>query len=204
MLLKFLCYNSSMKQRTLVVLKPDAVKRGLIGEIIKRFERVGLKLVACKMLQVSRELADKHYPLSRREFIEGMGKKTLENYKDMGVDPIKEMGTDDPYEIGKVIREWLVEMITSGPVLAMVWEGPHAVELVRKITGHTLPLKAEPGTIRGDFSFDSSYLANTGKRAIKNLLHASGDPEEAEYEINLWFSEDEIHSYERAEEKVME
>ncbi len=191
-------------ERTLVVLKPDAVKRGLIGEIITRFERVGLKLVACKMLQVSRELADKHYPLSRREFIEGMGKKTLENYKDMGVDPKKEMGTDDPYEIGKVIREWLVEMITSGPVLAMVWEGPHAVELVRKITGHTLPLKAEPGTIRGDFSFDSSYLANAKKRAIKNLLHASGDPEEAEYEINLWFSKDEIHSYERAEEKVME
>ena len=194
-----------MKQeKTLVVLKPDAVKRGLIGEIIKRFERVGLKLVACKMLQVSKELADKHYPLSRREFIEGMGKKTLENYKDMGIDPIKEMGTDDPYEIGKVIREWLIEMITSGPVLAMVWEGPHAVELVRKITGHTLPLKAAPGTIRGDFSFDSSYLANTGKRAIKNLIHASGDPEEAEYEINLWFSKEEIHSYERAEEKVME
>ncbi len=193
-----------MKERTLVVLKPDAVKRGLIGEIIRRFERVGLKLVACKMLQVSRELADKHYPLSRREFIEGMGKKTLENYKDMGVDPIKEMGTDDPYELGKIIREWLVEMITSGPVLAMVWEGPHAVELVRKITGHTLPLKAAPGTIRGDLSFDSSYLANTGKRAIKNLVHASGDKEEAEYEINLWFSEDEIHSYERAEEKVME
>lgn len=193
-----------MKQRTLVVLKPDAVKRGLIGEIIKRFERVGLKLVACKMLQVSRELADKHYPLERREFIEGMGRKTLENYKDMGVDPIKEMGTDDPYEIGKVIREWLVEMITSGPVVAMVWEGPHAVELVRKITGHTLPLKAEPGTIRGDFSFDSSYLANTGKRAIKNLIHASGDSEEAEYEINLWFEKDEIFEYERAEEKVME
>ncbi len=190
-------------QKTLVVLKPDAVQRGIIGEIISRFEKVGLKMVACKMLQVSQDLADKHYPLSRREFIEGMGKKTLENYKDMGVDPVEEMGTDDPYEIGKVIRGWLVQMITSGPVLAMVWEGPHAVELVRKITGHTLPLKADPGTIRGDFSFDSSYLANTGKRAIKNLLHASGDPEEAEYEVNLWFSKDEIHSYQRAEEKVM-
>ena len=191
-------------EKTLVVLKPDAVQRGIIGKIISRFERVGLKLVACKMLQVSRELADKHYPLSRREFIEGMGKKTLENYKDMGVDPIKEMGSDDPYEIGKKIRKWLVDMITSAPVLAMVWEGPHAVELVRKLIGHTLPLKANPGTIRGDFSFDSSYLANTGKRAIKNLIHASGDPEEAEYEVNLWFSKDEIHSYERAEEKVIE
>ncbi len=190
-------------ERTLVVLKPDAVKRGLSGEIIRRFERAGLKMVACKMLQVSRELAEKHYPLERREFIEGMGRKTLENYKDMGVDPIKEMGTDNPYEIGKVIREWLIQMITSGPVLALVLEGPHAVELVRKLVGHTLPLKAAPGTIRGDFSFDSSYLANKNKRAIKNLVHASGDEEEAEYEINLWFSEDEIQSYERAEEKVM-
>jgi len=192
-----------MNEKTLVVIKPDGIKRGLISQIISRFERVGLKLTAAKMLQVSKELANKHYPLSRREFIEGMGKKTLENYKEMGIDPVKEMRTDDPYEIGKVIRDWLIEMITSGPVLAMVWQGPHAVEIVRKIAGNTLPLKAAPGTIRGDFSFDSSYLANTGKRAIKNLLHASGSHEEAEYEINLWFSKNELFSYERGDEKIM-
>jgi nucleoside-diphosphate kinase len=102
-----------------------------------------------------------------------------------------------------MVRGWLLDYISSGPVFAAVLEGPHAVDLVRKITGHTLPYKAEPGTIRGDFSFDSSHLANTAKRAIKNLIHASGNLEEAKYEIPLWFSKDEICSYERANEKAM-
>ncbi|HLL61086.1 MAG TPA: nucleoside-diphosphate kinase, partial [Candidatus Nitrosocosmicus sp.] len=150
-------------ERTLVVLKPDAVSRGLVGKIITRFEQVGLKIVAAKTMIVSREHADKHYPASRSEFIEGMGKKTLENYKDLGIDPTAEFGGEDPHKIGLVIREWLVGMITEGPVFAMVLEGPHAVELVRKLVGHTLPLLSAPGTIRGDYSFDSSYLANTRK-----------------------------------------
>lgn len=192
-----------MSEQTLVVLKPDAVVRGLIGKIISRFERVGLKIVAAKMVKVDKDFANKHYPLSRRYFIEGMGKKTLENYKGMGIDPKEELGTDDAFEIGKIIRLWLVEMITSGPVLAAVLAGPHAVEVTRKLCGHTLPLSAAPGTIRGDLSFDSSYLANTGKRAIKNLIHASGSLDEAKYEISLWFDPSEIHSYERVEEKVM-
>lgn len=190
-------------EQTLVVLKPDAVARGLIGEIVIRFEKVGLKMVAAKLMLVEKELADKHYPLSRREFIEGMGNKTKENYKALGRDLVQEMGTDDAYEIGKKIREWLVDMITEGPVFAMVWEGPHAVELVRKMAGHTLPLKALPGTIRGDYSYDSSYLANTNSRPIKNMLHASGTIEESKYEVPLWFSEKEIQKYERAEEKFM-
>jgi len=190
-------------EQTLVVLKPDAVARGISGEIISRFERVGLKLVACKLIKVSKELAEKHYPKDREEFIRGMGQKTLDNYKALEIDVKKELGTDDNYQIGLMIRQWLIEMITAGPVLAMVWEGPHAVELVRKLAGHTLPLAASPGTIRGDYSFDSSYLANTGKRAIKNLLHASGNLEEAKYEVSLWFSQDEIYQYERVEEKVM-
>ncbi|RJP47567.1 MAG: nucleoside-diphosphate kinase [Armatimonadetes bacterium] len=190
-------------EQTLVVIKPDGVMRGLAGEIIQRFEKVGLKLVASKMLKVSRELADKHYPLERREFIEGMGNKTLENYKSLGIDPVKELGTADAYEIGKVIREWLADAIMEGPVVAMVWEGPHAVELVRKLTGSTLPLLAVPGTIRGDFSFDSSYLANTNKRPIKNMIHASGNVEEARFEVPLWFQSSEIYSYKRVEEDVM-
>lgn len=190
-------------EQTLVVLKPDTVARGLLGEITARFERVGLKIVGAKLIVVDRAMADKHYPVSRREFIEGMGNKTLENYQKLGVDAKKELGTDDAFEIGKMIREWLVEMITSGPVFAMVLEGPHAVELVRKLCGHTLPLLAAPGTIRGDYSFDSSYLANTAKRPIKNLMHASGNVEEAQFEIPLWFAKSEIHSYERVEEKVM-
>lgn len=154
-------------EQTLVVLKPDAVARGICGEIISRFERVGLKLVACKLIKVSKELAEKHYPKDREEFIRGMGQKTLDNYKALGIDIKKELGTDDDYQIGLMIRQWLIEMITAGPVLAMIWQGPHAVELVRKLAGHTLPLAASPGTIRGDYSFDSSYLANTGKGPLK-------------------------------------
>lgn len=190
-------------EKTLVVLKPDAVARGVVGQIVSRFERVGLKIVGAKMHFVDREAAEKHYPADREEFLRGMGKKTLENYKQMKVDPIKELGTDDTLEIGLMIREWLVGYITSGPVIAYVFEGPHAVELVRKMCGHTLPLLSPPGTIRGDFAYDSSYLANTAKRAIKNLLHTSGSVEEAEYEVNLWFKPEELVSYERVEEKVM-
>jgi len=190
-------------EQTLIVIKSDGVVRGLVGEILSRFERVGLKIVASKMLLVNKEMANKHYPLSRVSFIVGMGKKTLENYQALGVDAKKELGTDDPAEIGKIIQGWLVGYITGEPVIAFILEGPHAVELVRKICGHTLPLLSPPGTIRGDLAFDSSYLANTAKRAIKNLIHSSGSLEEARYEIPLWFSKNEIHSYERVEEKVM-
>ena len=193
-----------MKEQTLVILKPDAVSRGLIGAIVSRFEKVGLKMVAAKLIHADRELADKHYPVSREEFIRGMGGKTVENYEKLGVDLVKELGTSDPLEIGKMIREWLADMITSGPVFAFVLEGPHAVELVRKICGHTLPLMSAPGTIRGDYSFDSSSLANTAKRPIKNLIHASGNVEEAAYEIPLWFSNAEVLSYSRTDERVME
>lgn len=190
-------------EQTLVVIKHDGLARGLVGEIMTRFEKVGLKLVGARLVKVETKLAEKHYPLERREFIEGMGKKTIENYEALGKDVKKEMGTDDPHKIGVEIRKWLIDYISSGPVFAMVWEGPHAVELVRKISGHTLPLLSPLGTIRGDLAYDSSYLANTGKRAIKNLVHSSGSLEEAEYEIPLWFNIDEIHPYERVEEKVM-
>lgn len=190
-------------EQTLVIFKPDSVQRGLVGEIISRFERVGLKIVGMKMLMVSREQADKHYPASRTEFIDGMGGKTLENYEKLGIDALKEFGTKDPHEIGLKIREWLVTMITEAPVITMVLEGPHAVELVRKMVGHTLPLASAPGTIRGDYSYDSSYLANTGGRPIKNLLHASGNVEEAKFEVDLWYKKEELMTYARVEEVVM-
>ncbi len=190
-------------EKTLVVVKPDGVVRGLIGEIISRFERAGLKVVASKMVTISKDLAAKHYPGDREEWLKMIGHKTLENYQKFQLDAKKLLGTDNPKEIGQMARVWLLEYITSGPVFAVVLEGPHAVDLVRKICGHTLPSEASPGTIRGDFSFDSSYLANTSKRAIKNLVHASGSLDEAKYEIPLWFSEKELVSYARAEEKIM-
>ncbi|OGK40199.1 nucleoside-diphosphate kinase [Candidatus Roizmanbacteria bacterium RIFCSPLOWO2_01_FULL_37_12] len=192
-----------MEERSLVVVKPDGVVRGLAGKIISRFEEVGLKIVAVKLLKVSKSLAERHYPGDREAWLRGMGEKTLENYKKFRVDAIKLLGTNDTHEIGKMIQKWLVDYIVSGPVLAFVVEGPHAVELVRKICGNTLPLLSSPGTIRGDYAFDSSYLANTGKRAIKNLVHSSGSIEEADYEIPLWFGKDELQEYQRVEEKAM-
>jgi len=190
-------------EQTLVLIKFDGVARGLIGEITGRFERVGLKIVAAKFTKVTAELADKHYPLSREEFLKGMGEKTLENYAKMGVNPVEKLGTDSPLEIGKMIREWLIKYIQEGPVMAYVLEAPHAVELVRKLCGHTLPLMSPPGTIRGDLAYDSSYLANTAARAIRNMMHASGTVEEAKYEIPLWFGKEEIIKYARTDEKVM-
>ena len=190
-------------EQTLVVVKPDGVMRGLAGSILARFEQIGLKLVAAKLLTATDDLAEQHYPADRPELWKGIGQKTLDHYQDVGEDPEKSMGTADPHEIGKQVRVWLLNYLKEGPVFAFVLEGPHAVELVRKITGHTLPLKAAPGTIRGDYSFDSSFLANSAKRPIKNLIHASGKVDEAKYEIPLWFSKDEIYSYERVEEKAM-
>lgn len=182
-------------EKTLIILKPDAVERGLVGDIIGRFENAGLKLVATKMVWPSRELADKHYPTARRKFIEGMGHKTLGSYKEGGIDPVSELGTSDPYEIGLQVQKWLVDFLTSGPVIAVVLEGKDAIQKVRDLAGHTIPVMANKGTIRGDHSDDSPIKANAEKRSIKNLVHASGDKTEAGFEINLWFSGDELHSY---------
>ncbi len=184
-----------MVERSLIVLKPDAIARGLVGEIISRFEKIGLKIVGMKMMRISEELADKHYPADREEFITGMGHKTLDNYKELGKDPQDDLGTNDPHKIGLMIHRWTVEFMRSGPVIAAVLEGPHAVELIRKIRGHTLPLKALPGTITGDLSFDSSALGNLHKRPIRNLVHASGTVEEANFEVALWFTPDELFDY---------
>ncbi len=190
-------------EKTFVILKPDAVQRGIVGEIIARFEKAGLKLVAVKMVIPNEELAGKHYPDDRREFIVGMGEKSLNNYKEVGLDIKKDLGTADPHEVGLKIRRWNMEFLMSGPVLAVVLEGPHAVELVRKIAGNTLPIKADPGTIRGDYSFDSALLGNMGQRPIRNLLHASGNKKEAEHEIELWFTPEELHAYDNIHQKHM-
>src|SRR3989338_9577094 len=146
-------------ERTLILVKPDGVKKALVGEVISRFERTGLQLVALTMVKPSREFIGKHYG-NDPTWVAGMGGKTLENYKQYGVDPVKEFGTTDPLAIGKVIREWLLDFMSSGPVVAAVFEGNHAVDIGKKIAGHTLPLSAAPGTIRGDFSFESADLAN--------------------------------------------
>ncbi len=190
------------QQQTLILVKPDGVKRGLVGEVMSRIERRGLKVVALKMVSVDRAHLEKHFP-SSDEWVDRLGDKGLKTFADYELDVIEYMGTDNRSEIGKMVKETLYAYMTSGPIVAAVIEGLHAIDMVRKVAGHTLPVFAEMGTIRGDFSVDSPAIANTEKRAIQNIMHASETPEEAANEISLWFKPEEIHSYKRAEEDVM-
>jgi nucleoside-diphosphate kinase len=190
------------EEKTVVLIKPDGVKRGLIGEIISRIERRGLKIIALQMVQASPEQIDSHYPKSE-EWIRRLGEKTLKNYKEFGIDAEKELGTSDTLEIGKMVRSWLIDYMTSGPIVKIVVKGIHAIKMVRKIAGGSLPSEAEMGTIRGDFSVDSAAAANRDKRAIHNIIHASETKEEAENELKLWFSLEDIFDYKRAEEDIM-
>lgn len=178
-------------EKVVVIIKPDGVARNLIGEVIRRFEQANLKLVGLKMLQAPFDTLEKHYN-SEKEYVASLGKKTLKSYEDYGKDPGEEIGTTDPYEIGKMVRKWLIDYVGSGPVVAMVLGGRHAVAKARSIAGPTMPVDAPPGTIRGDFATDSPTYANLEKRGVHNLLHVSGTDEEAEFEIKLWFKEDEL------------
>jgi len=191
------------KERSVVLVKPDGVKRGLVGEVITRFERMGLKVVALKMVWVEKSLAEQHYPESRKELMKAIGEKTLQTYEKYGRDPKEEFGNIDPQAIGEMVNKWNIEFITSGPVVAMLLEGAHAIDNIRMLTGNTLPTFAQPGTIRGDYSIDSPALANAKKRAVRNIVHASGNTEEAKYEEQLWFKNEEIYSYKRTDEDVM-
>jgi len=190
------------EEKTVVIVKPDGVKRGLVGEIISRVERRGLKIIALEMMWPTKDQIDEHYPKDEK-WITRIGEKTKANYEKYGYDAKKEMGTDDNKKIGESVREWLIEYMTSGPVVKMVIKGIHAVDMVRKLCGNTVPALSEMGTIRGDFSVDSSVAANRGKRAIHNLIHASETLEEAKHEIEFWFAPEEIHDYKRAEEDIM-
>lgn len=190
------------EESTVLIIKPDGVKRGLVGEIISRIERRGLKLISLRMVWPTRDNIDQHYPKAEG-WIMRVGEKTLATYEKYGLDPQKEFGTNDPLKIGHEVRSWQLDFLTSGPVVKMVLRGVHAREMVRKLVGATMPAHAEMGTIRGDFSVDSAAAANRDKRAVHNLVHASETLEEFENEKTLWFTDEEIHDYKRAEEDIM-
>lgn len=160
-------------EKTLVLFKPDAIQRGVVGEILTRFERVGLKIVGTKMIAPNKEHYYKHY--------EEIGKMVSRR--------------------GEETFNITLDLMLQGPVIAMVFEGVEAVALVRKLVGTTEPKSALPGTIRGDFSHMSFGFADSAKKGIPNLIHASGDPEEAEQEINHWFSDAELYDYNVLHEK---
>lgn len=160
-------------ENTLVLFKPDAVQRGIVGEILTRFERVGLKVVATKMIAPDKVHYHQHY--------EGIGQMITRR--------------------GQTAFDVTLEMMTGGPVIAMVFRGVEAVELVRKLVGTTEPKSAAPGTIRGDYSHMSFGYADTKGKGIPNLIHASGDPKEANKEIAHWFKPEEIYEYKSPHEK---
>lgn len=160
-------------QRSFVILKPDAVQRGIVGEIIQRFERVGLKIVGMKMVMPDENLYRQHYE-DIGQLITRRGEQTF---------------------------RYNVEYMMTGPVMAMVLEGVEAVPLVRKIVGPTEPKSAEMGTIRGDFSHMSFGYSDAKGTGVPNLVHASSNPEEAEKEINLWFNGNELYDYSDLNEK---
>ena len=186
-------------ERTLVIIKPDGIQRSLVGEIIKRYERVGLKLTALKLVVPSEDMARAHYMVGGEEWLEEIGRKASTAYE--------KRGEKSPYktnrENGLAVLDANAKYLSASAVVVMVWEGSHAIGVVRKITGGTEPLASDVGTIRGDFTIDSYPLADAGGRSIRNLIHASGSQDEADKEIALWFKDNEIYKYRLIQEQVI-
>lgn len=192
-------HNYDNKQeRTLVIVKPDGVQRGLIGEVIKRYEQCGLKLVALKMVIPTRKISLAHYSTDA-EWAFKTGTKSIEAWRAKGLTP----PTEDPIELAEKVRKQLVDFMSSGPVVPMIWQGMNAVSIIRKITGGTEPLTSVPGTIRGDYTIDSYHASDADKRAVRNIIHASGTIDEAKAEIALWFKPEEILNYRLVAEEIL-
>src|SRR3990167_231897 len=147
-----------MTEKTLIIIKPDAVKRALIGKIIETFENACLKLMAAKMIKPSQDVIKNHYP-GTTEWIREMGEKTLASFKQSGADVMKTFKTEDTNKLGAFIYERLIKYWMEGPIAVMVWDGPNAVTVARKLRGHTIPALSDPGTLLAQFSFDSSPLS---------------------------------------------
>ncbi len=185
-------------ERTLVIIKPDGIQRSLIGDVIHRYERVGLKLVGIKMMIPTKDLIEKHYTLDP-EWRVRTGQKTIKSYLDKGLTP----PSTDPVEITGRILKNLVNYMTKGPVVVMVWQGAHAVEIVRKITGGTEPVTSQVGTIRGDYVLDSYRMSDSDGRSVRNIVHASGSVKEADDEIAHWFKKEELFNYRLIVEEML-
>src|SRR3989344_5538291 len=178
--------SQELIERTLILCKHDSLQRGLVGEIIKRFEQRGFKIAGTKMIVPTEELLGKHYA-DDYDWKINTGNKTIEVLKQKG------KHTDEtPEEIGNKVRAWNIAGLRGSPVIAIIFEGYHAIEIGRKIVGHTEPRSAQPGTIRGDYSMESYDLADSQQRVIRTIVHASGNKKEAENEIKLWFKPEEI------------
>jgi nucleoside-diphosphate kinase len=185
------------KEQTFVILKPDAIQRSMIGELISRIEKTGLKLVALKMINATEDQCFKHYNKDDKWFLE-KGQKIVDNMKKAGL-PIEK----EAIEYGRDIINALVKFMTCGPIIPMIFEGNRAVGIVKKIVGGTEPLTSDVGTIRGDLTLDSYELANFDGRAIRNLIHCSDEVSEAQREIAVWFNQNEITKYRLVSEQIL-
>jgi nucleoside-diphosphate kinase len=185
------------QERTFVILKPDTVQRSLIGEVIKRFERTGLKCTAMKMFMADEARLLQHYNKDDAWFLK-KGTRIVEDLTSQGRPVEKEA-----IEYGKDIIRTIVHYMEAAPVVAMVWEGNASVAVITKLVGTTEPTTSDVGTIRGDFTVDSYSHSSYENRSVRNLIHCSESPEEAEREIALWFTEDEIMKYTTAQERIM-
>lgn len=185
------------QERSLVLLKPDSVQRSLVGDIIKRFERTGLKISALKMIVPTEAQLLEHYNKSD-EWYERKGKGIIEDLKAQGQEITKE-----PIEYGRDIIRTIVKYMTAAPVVAMILEGNQACAVVTKVVGTTEPATSDVGTIRGDYTVDSYAHATYENRAVRNLVHQSESPAEAEREIDIWFKSEEIMKYTTAQERIM-
>ncbi|MDP2651141.1 MAG: nucleoside-diphosphate kinase [bacterium] len=185
------------KERTFVAVKHDGIQRSLVGEIVKRIERVGLKIVAMKMFVPDMERTVKHYGKDD-VWCEKKGSILMEAMINRGETP-----TMSAVEYGRGIIKTVYDYFTMGPVIAMVIEGNHAVAIVKKLTGDTNPSVSDVGTIRGDFTLDSYETANLDNRAVRTILHCTDKPEGAEREINIWFKPEEIINYRLVQEEIL-
>ena len=190
-----------MIERSLVLMKPDAVQRGIVGEILARFERSGLKVIGAKLMPVEKELTIKHYKKDK-DWHKKIGELNIQDCEKFGLDVQDIFGTEDPVKVGEMVNEWLYDIFSVGPVFAFVLEGPNAVGKIRTLVGSTFPETAPPGTIRGDFGLDSGFSSLKRKRACYNLIHASGNVEEAEAEIEMWFDKDDLLDYKRLDHEI--
>lgn len=185
-------------EKTFVIIKPDGVQRSLIGDIIKRFEATGLKLIGLKMVQITDEKKLwEHYSKQDEWFIK-KGERILENRKAAGMEADRE-----PIEYGKDIIRALVRYMTAGPVVVMAWQGNQAVAVVKKLVGDTEPATSDVGTIRGDYTTDSYEISNIDDRAVRNLIHCSDEASEALREISLWFTPEELIEYRLVQEQIL-
>ncbi|MGC9610604.1 MAG: nucleoside-diphosphate kinase [Minisyncoccia bacterium] len=185
------------KEKTLVLIKPDGVQRNLVGEIIHRFERTGLKLIAMKLALATKEQALEQYKKNeewlkkkggqRVEFLRASGKKVEKSAQEYGINIVNAN----------------VNFVTAGPVVLMVWQGNKAVGIIKKIVGGTEPLTSDVGTIRGDFTIDSFEISDANERCVRNVIHCTDNPEEAEREIAIWFKPEELLNYRLMNEVIL-